>query len=131
MNAFDLVVTVALGSTLATALLTETVSYTEGLLGLGVLIGLQYIVATLARKMPSSEGWLKSEPRALLRDGEFDQKALREERVTEGEVRAALRQAKVRNLKDAAAIVLESDGSFSVVPAGVGEGTASTLADVR
>lgn len=41
LNAFDFVVTVALGSTLATVLLTSTVSLAEGVTALGLLVGLQ------------------------------------------------------------------------------------------
>ena len=42
MNAFDLVVTVALGSTLATVLLTKSVALADGLVAFAVLILLQY-----------------------------------------------------------------------------------------
>ncbi len=45
MNAFDFVVTVALGSTLATVFLSKDVVLAEGLLELALLIGLQWIVA--------------------------------------------------------------------------------------
>ena len=48
MNAFDLVVTVALGSTLATVLLSKDVSLSEGLLAFTLLSALQYAVASLA-----------------------------------------------------------------------------------
>lgn len=41
MNAFDLIVTVALGSTLATILLSKDVALAEGLLALLLLIALQ------------------------------------------------------------------------------------------
>lgn len=44
LNAFDLVVTVALGSTLATILLDEKVPLAEGLTAFAVLIGLQFVV---------------------------------------------------------------------------------------
>lgn len=45
LNAFDFIVTVALGSTLATVLLSSTVALAEGIMALAVLIGLQYVVA--------------------------------------------------------------------------------------
>src|SRR5690554_5806016 len=44
MNAFDLVVTVALGSTLATVILSKDVALAEGIAAFVLLIGLQYIV---------------------------------------------------------------------------------------
>ena len=48
LNAFDLVVTVALGSTLATVLLSKSVALAEGVLALGLLILLQYVIAWLS-----------------------------------------------------------------------------------
>ncbi|RZJ88157.1 MAG: DUF421 domain-containing protein, partial [Hymenobacter sp.] len=42
MNAFDLIVTVALGSTLATVLLSKSVALADGLLAFALLIGLQF-----------------------------------------------------------------------------------------
>ena len=42
MNAFDLVVTVALGSTLATVLRTKSVALADGLAAFALLIFLQY-----------------------------------------------------------------------------------------
>lgn len=43
MNAYDLVVTVALGSTLASALVTKDVALADGALAFALLIGLQFI----------------------------------------------------------------------------------------
>ena len=45
MNAFDLVVTVALGSTFATVLLSKDVALAEGVLAFALLISLQFAVA--------------------------------------------------------------------------------------
>jgi len=45
LNAFDLVVTVALGSTLATTLLSKTVPLVEGVAAFAVLLLMQYAIA--------------------------------------------------------------------------------------
>ena len=44
MNAFDLVVTVSLGSTLATIALSADVALAQGLLALALLIALQFVM---------------------------------------------------------------------------------------
>ena len=44
LNAFDFVVTVALGSTLATVLLSKDVALADGALAFALLIGLQFVV---------------------------------------------------------------------------------------
>jgi uncharacterized membrane protein YcaP (DUF421 family) len=45
LNAFDFVVTIAIGSTLATILLNTTVSWSEGAAALALLAALQFAVA--------------------------------------------------------------------------------------
>jgi uncharacterized membrane protein YcaP (DUF421 family) len=116
MNAFDFVVTVALGSTLATILLTSTVSLAEGGVGLVLLVLLQYVVARAAVRYLPFRRLVKSEPVLLLDHGAFCHDALRRERVTEGEVEQAARGTGNGSLEDIAAVVLETDGSLSVIP---------------
>ena len=115
MNAFDLVVTVALGSTLATILLTRDVAFVEGVAALLVLVLLQYVVATLMVRSAFVARLAKSEARPLLADGIADRGAMRDERVTYEEVLAAIRSAGIGDVAHVAAVVLETDGSFSVV----------------
>ena len=115
MNAFDFVVTVALGSTLATVLLSKDVVLAEGLLALFLLCGLQFAVAYLSVRSERIEAMVKSEPTLLLYKGRFLEAAMRRERMTKGEVLAALRAQGVGDVSQAEAAVLESDGSVSVV----------------
>lgn len=129
MNAFDLVVTVALGSTLATILLSKTVPLAEGILAFALLIALQYAIAWLSVRSAAVGRLVKSEPTLLLYRGVFLAGALRRERVTEGEVRAAVRGCGIASLEGVRAVVLETDGSFSVVAA-TGSGDASALATI-
>lgn len=125
MNAFDLVVTVALGSTLATVLLSKDVALAEGVLAFALLAALQFVVAATSRRSRAVEALAKAEPRVLLADGRFRDEALAAERVTADEVRAAVRGAGLGDLALVAAVVLETDGSLSVIAAErAGDGSA-------
>jgi uncharacterized membrane protein YcaP (DUF421 family) len=115
MNAFDLVVTVALGSTLASILTSKDVVLAEGVLALALLIALQWLVAWSASRSEVVSRVVKSEPRLLAHRGELLQRALRRERVAREEVLAALRAHGLDDLGDVSAVVLETDGSFSVL----------------
>lgn len=115
MNAFDFVVTIALGSTLASLLLSKDVPLAEGLLGLGLLITLQWIVAWLATRFAKWRKVIKSEPRLLAFRGELVESAMRAERMTPEEVHSALRASGIASLRDVAAVVLETDGSVTVL----------------
>jgi uncharacterized membrane protein YcaP (DUF421 family) len=115
LNAFDLVVTVALGSTLATVLLSGDVSLAEGLLAFAVLIGLQFLVSWTSVRSSRVNHLVKSEPILLFHQGRFLPEAMRRARVVEQEVVAALRQQGVARLEAIEAVVLETDGSMSVL----------------
>lgn len=129
MNAFDFVVTVALGSTLATVLLSSSVSLARGMLAFAVLIFLQFAITWLSVRSPAMRRLVKAEPALLLHKGEFLRGAMRRERVTEEEVRAALRAQGVAAVEEVEAVVLETESSFSVVMKPSGE-SDSALADV-
>jgi len=116
MNAFDLVVTVALGSTLATVLLSRSVPLADGLLAFGLLILLQYVITWLSVRSGSFQDLIKAAPTDLVRDGQYLEKSMREQRVTREEIEAALRQHGIAALGDAKSVTLETDGSLSVVP---------------
>ena len=128
MNAFDLVVTVALGSSLASLLTSKDVPLVQGVLAFGTLIALQYGVTWLAVRSATVRRSVKNEPTLLLHRGEVLAGALQRERVTEEEVRSAVRSQGVAALEDVEAVVLETDGTFSVVSR-ASDGT-SALRDV-
>lgn len=129
LNAFDLVVTVALGSTLATALLTKDVAVVEGALGFALLIGMQFIVTWLSVRSGLVRRAVRDRPIALMMRGDVMRDAMRRARVTESEVLAAVRGAGVSKLDDVEAVVLETDGSLSVVRRPP-SGTADVLRDL-
>ncbi|MFN3514229.1 MAG: DUF421 domain-containing protein [Phenylobacterium sp.] len=115
LNAFDFVVTVALGSTLASVITSDDLPLTQGVTALGLLVALQFVVTWSSVRWKALNRLVKSEPRLLLRAGEPLSQALRHERVTEDELLAAVRDRGGRDLSDAEAIVLESDGSLTAL----------------
>ena len=115
MNAFDFVVTVALGSTLASILLSRDVTLAQGALAFALLIGLQYVITWSSVRASWVRRIVTGEPALVLHKGEFLHGALRRVRVTEDEIRAAVRAAGFAAVADVEAVVLETDGSFSVI----------------
>jgi uncharacterized membrane protein YcaP (DUF421 family) len=121
LNAFDLVVTVALGSTLATVLLSSEVSLSEGLVALFLLIALQYSIAWLSVRSSTIAEFVKAEPTLLLYQGNMLESAMRQERVTTSEVQAAVRAQGLASPDQAFAVVLETNGNLSVITEAVGK----------
>ena len=116
LNAFDFIVTVALGSTLATVILSSTVAWTEGALALALLAALQLVVAWGSVHVPWLRRTVTSESTVLLRDGQLLPDALARQRITEPSLHQAVRSAGLGGLDLVAAVVLEPNGTLSVVP---------------
>lgn len=122
MNAFDFVITVALGSTLATILLSKKVALADGVLALALLIFLQYVITWLSVRSTMFSRLIKAEPQLVFYAGEFIASAMKHERVNKGEVLQAMRSQGVKNAEQVLAVILESDGSFSVIQGKTPEG---------
>ena len=115
LNAFDLVVTVALGSTLATILLNSQISLLEGLTAFALLIGGQYVFTFLAVRSKNFNKFIKSEPKLLYLDGSFLDDAMKKERINRVEILQSIRNQGIGNLQEVKAVVLETDGSMSII----------------
>ena len=136
MNAFDFVVTVALGSTLATILLSKDVSLAQGALALCLLVAMQFLVSWCSVRMSWVRRLVTGEPTLLFYGGRALQDSLRRARVTEDEVRAAVRNAGIAAMNEVEAVVMETDGSLSVVrqakiPANASESSLGELNKVQ
>lgn len=115
LNAFDLVVTVALGSTLSAILLQESIALAEGTTALGLLILLQYLVTFASVRSNSVAKLIRSEPTLLVRSGSFCRDAMMRQRITEDEIMSAVRSNGSEGLDEVEAVVLESDGTLSII----------------
>ena len=115
LNAFDLVVTVALGSTLSAILLQESIALAEGATALALLIFMQYIVTALSIRSRGFAKLVRSEPTLLARDGEFCEAAMKQQRVTKDEALSSIRSQGGDGIEKVKALILESDGSISAI----------------
>jgi len=115
MNSFDLVVTVAFGSTLSTILVNRDVSLAVGLAALALLVMLQLIITWCSVRSSLVGALVKTRPTVLLRQGRLRHDALRKARVTIDDVMAAVRKQGRGSLHEIDIVVLEADGSLSVV----------------
>lgn len=117
MNSFDLVVTVAFGSTLSAILVNKSVSLAVGLAALALLIVLQLVITWCSVRSSFVNRIVKTSPTMLVLDGQLRHDALKRVRVTDDEILAAVRQQGHGALDDIDAVILETDGSLSVIPA--------------
>ncbi|MBP3950777.1 DUF421 domain-containing protein [Bacillus suaedae] len=115
MNAFDLVVTVALGSTLATILLNKNVALAEGITAFGVLVGMQYMIAWLSVRSSKVSRLVKSTPELLYYNDQFLRTVMKKKRVLEVEILQAARSNGIGSMSSVDAVILETDGRISII----------------
>lgn len=119
MTAFDFVMTVALGSLVAgAAQASDWLQFAQPMAAMVGLFFIQWLAARLRKSSDAVEAVLRNKPLLLMRNGEFDDAALRQARVAEGDLRAKLREANVLRLGDVRAVVLETTGDISVLHGG-------------
>ena len=116
MNAFDFIITVALGASFGRILTARNVALVEAVTAFALLITLQYVVARLHLRWPAFARAITAPPALLFYRGEILHDALRRQRVTEAEVETAVREHGLGTMDQVEAVVLESNGKFSVIP---------------
>ena len=114
MSSFDFAMTVAVGSILATTILSASVSLTQGITGLAAVYLLQ-ILAAIGRRFPWFQEAIDNSPLLLMDGSTILYKNLKKVRLTEGDLRSKLREANVLELSQVQAVIFETTGDISVL----------------
>ena len=127
LNVFDFVFVVAVGSLFAASIVEKDVTLLEGLAAITALVVFQALLAELAARSDAFEKLINGEPALLFSRGRFLRRTMIRERITEEEVRAAIRQQGVERIEDVDAVVLENDGTLTVAWTAKKPGTSSLV----
>ncbi|HNP68840.1 DUF421 domain-containing protein [Aequorivita flava] len=114
MSSFDFAMTVAVGSLIATTVLSSTVSLAEGALGLLAIYFFQLTAAFFRRYKPFRKA-IDNTPLLLMEKDIILYNNLKKARVTEGDLRAQLRKANVSDYSEIEAVVFETTGDITVL----------------
>jgi len=115
MSSFDFAMTIAVGSLLATTIISKSTSLLAGAIAIGSLFILQGILSFLRKHTDWFSKVVDNEPLLLMRDGIIFYDALKSSRVTENDLIAKLREANVLRYSQVRAVVLETTGDISVL----------------
>ena len=107
MNAFDFIITVALGSSLATVALNKSIPLANGAL---------YFITWLSVRVSKVKNIVTSQPSLLMYRGKLIDDKLKKERITIEEIYLTAREKGITDLKDVDIIVLETTGDITIIP---------------
>lgn len=114
MSSFDFAMTVAVGSLIASTILSSSVSLLEGIFGL-FLVYLLQLCAAFLRRYKFFANAIDNTPLLLMDGPEILHNNLKKARVTEGDLRAKLREANVLKFSQIQAVVFETTGDIAVL----------------
>lgn len=128
LNAFDLVITVSIGSVFGTVLLDNAISIFDGMAAFFVLIALQWIFSKTTTETNKISHVIKGEASILYFRGQYFQDVMEAERIEKEEIIQAVRMQGKESLDEVEAVILESNGQFSVLSKSSEDGS-STIPD--
>lgn len=113
-SAFDLLVALML-SEVVDEIIYGDVRFLQGTVAIAVIGGLAYTDAWLAYLSRKMRRLLDGTPTIVVRDGEFDRRGMRQERMNETDVLGHLRTQGIHDMREVRLAVVETDGSVSVL----------------
>ncbi|MFN2464663.1 MAG: DUF421 domain-containing protein [Candidatus Dormibacteria bacterium] len=121
MTLFDLIVVLLVANAVQPAMTGPDASITGGLIIIATLLVLNGVISFVRVRVPWFNRIVEPQPVVVAQDGKWNREELKKQELTDEEALAALREHGLDNVTQTKQVVLEADGSLSVVPR---EGTA-------
>ena len=115
MSSIDFASTIAIGSILASVVLSGSTPVLQGIVALLSVVGFQYLFAKLKFGSDGFEDLAENNPTMLMRGSDFLELNMRDTGVSRSDIIAKLREANVLRLSEIKAVVLETTGDISVL----------------
>lgn len=113
-SAFDLLVALMLGE-MVDEIIYGDVRFIHGTVAVVAIGALAYADAWLAWWDHGMDAVLEGTPTIVVRDGEFDEKGMRTERMNQKDVLAQLRAQGILDMREVRLAIVEVDGSVSIM----------------
>jgi uncharacterized membrane protein YcaP (DUF421 family) len=113
-SAFDLLVALMLGE-VVDEIIYGDVLFLQGTVAIVAIAALAYADSWLAYLHPPMEALLEGKPTIIVRDGEFERRGMRSERMNEKDVMAHLRAEGIHDMREVHLAIVELDGTVSIL----------------
>ena len=115
MSAFDFASTVAVGSIMASTIMSNDAPLLRAAISIAAVVAVQTIVGKLKFQSDTLEAIMENDPLLLMEDGRILDDNLAAAGVTRGDLISKLREANVIQLSEVKAVVFETTGDVSVL----------------
>src|SRR2546428_486347 len=110
LTAFDIIVLLTLSNILQNSMIGNDNSVTGGMIGAGVLLSANLVLAFVVSRRPHIERVVEGEPRILIHDGKLQMKALHREMLTEQDLLSAVHREGLERFEDVHLAISEPNG---------------------
>lgn len=115
MSPFDLVLLLVLSNAVQNSMNGGDNSIAAGIILSLTLVGANWLTGFITYKSKSAEHLIEGHPQILIHDGKVYEKALADAQLTRHELMAAIRSEGYTDLTEVRSVILENDGSISVI----------------
>ena len=115
MSSIDFASTIAIGSVLASTILSETPSFVQGGLAIAFILLFQSVYSKLTLKFKWFDKLVSNKPLLLMEGERICYENLHATNLSEKDLMAKLREANIIQLSEVKAVVLETTGDVSVL----------------
>lgn len=115
LSMHDYVVTLAMGSIVSTTIISKDATIIDGLMGILVLLMLQYFVTFISTVNSKFFKTVNQRPTVLFIEGEFLKENLKKNRIHPNEIYSAIRMQGQTTSDNIFAVMLETNGQLSVI----------------
>ncbi|MBK1696187.1 DUF421 domain-containing protein [Rhodovibrio salinarum] len=116
MSNFDIAITIAIGSTIATTIVSDSPALSRGIAGIIALYALQLAISKIRGRFRAAEKILDNRPILLMGPrGRLLPTNMAVARITEDDLRSTLRSSNVHDLEQVQAVIMEGTGDIHVL----------------
>lgn len=115
LSMHDYIVTLAMGSIVASTIISKDATLVDGLAGVLILLVLQYLVTLTTSRYSKFFKTINAKPAVLFLEGKFIEKNIKDNRITRNEIYSVIRMQGQTTSDNIFAVILESNGNLSVI----------------
>jgi len=115
LSVFDLVFILLISNAVQNAMVGTDSSLSGGIVAAGSLFILNAILKYLVYRFPSLGGFVEGHPLLLIYKGVMNSKNMAKARISENEIKEAVREHGVGDVKEVDLAILEVDGNISIL----------------
>ncbi|MGP5211824.1 DUF421 domain-containing protein [Psychrobacter alimentarius] len=115
LSSHDFAMTVAIGSILASTVISETPALLQGLFAVAVLFLIQGVISLFRRKVKPLKALIDNQAIILMAHGEYFWDNLKEANLATSDVQEVLRKNGIKSKTEVFAVIMETTGDMSVI----------------